>query len=489
VIRFGPFQIDQRTWSLSRGADPVDLSPRLVEILAAIVEKDGEIVTKDELLDRFWPGVNISENTLTRAIADIRKALGEHASEPRYIQTLARRGFRFMADATVERPEPGARRPEPEEDPFQAWVQGKLALDTLNLEKLGGAIAAFERAVVELPSYAPAHAGLANAYLLQFERTRSGSVPDRGLLTRAMSAAKQACAVDPSLGEGWAVLGYLLSAAGKTEEAQAAARRAAALEPDNWRHQYRLAYSAWGEERLRAADRALALMPGFAPVRMLSAMVFIARGTLDRAEREATVGAETQRRQRADRTPLPAIGFHWLRGLLLAARGDAAAALASLDEESATDAGGHIYAREFVLNASVAAGFLQLTRNDAPAATATFQRALAEAPGHPRATLGLYAVASRGDNPRECDATRTATEHAIAELIRGERHVEAALVSAGQRIVEGKTATAMEPLDRMLTEAPAGPAGWIIPVDPMLEGVRLAPGYTELLAKLAARAS
>ena len=248
MIRFGPFQVDPRTWSLSRGGDAVDLSPRLVEILAAIVEKNGEIVTKDELLDRFWPGVNISENTLTRAVADIRKALGEQASEPQYIQTLARRGFRFISDVTVE-------RSEPDDDPFQAWVQGKLALDTLDPEKLTGAIAAFERAVMELPSYAPAHAGLANAYLLQYEQTRSGSVPDRGLLTRAMTAAKQACAVDPSLGEGWAVLGYLLSAAGKTEEAQAAARRATALEPDNWRHQYRLAYSAWGEERLRAAGR------------------------------------------------------------------------------------------------------------------------------------------------------------------------------------------------------------------------------------------
>ncbi len=379
--------------------------------------------------------------------------------------------------------------PEPDEDPFQAWVQGKLALDSLNLEKLTGAIAAFERAVVELPSYAPAHAGLANAYLLKYEQTRSGSVPDRGLLTRAMAAAKQACAVDPSLGEGWAVLGYLLSAAGKTEEAQAAARRAAALEPENWRHQYRLAYSTWGEERLRAVDRALALMPGFAPVRMLSAMVFIARGTLDRAEREATIGAESQRRQRGDRTPLPAIGFHWLRALLLAARGDTSAALASLDEESATNESGHIYAREFVLNARVAAGFMHVTMNDAPAAASTFQQALAEAPGHPRATLGLYAVAVRGADARDCEAARHATEHVIAELVRGERHVEAALVSAGQRIVEGQTAAAIALLDRMLADAPAGPAGWIIPVDPMLEAVRVAPGYPELLAKLAARAS
>ena len=89
----------------------MDLSPRLVEILTAIIEKNGEIVTKDELLDRFWPGVNISENTLTRAIADIRKALGEQASEPQYIQTLARRGFRFISDSRVERPEPRIRSP------------------------------------------------------------------------------------------------------------------------------------------------------------------------------------------------------------------------------------------------------------------------------------------------------------------------------------------------------------------------------------------
>jgi DNA-binding winged helix-turn-helix (wHTH) protein len=504
VICFGPFQVDPRTWSLSRESQAVDLSPRLVEILVAIVQKNGEIVTKDELLERFWPGVNITDNTLTRAIADIRKALGEQASEPKYIQTLARRGFRFVPDSAIsdQSPAPGARpavsdrnrarvegRPVPaRDDPFQAWVKGKLALDSLDLKKLTVAITAFERAVIELPAYAPAHAGLANAYLLQFEKTRSGSVPDRDLLTRAMSAARQACAVDPSLGEGWAVLGYLLSAAGKTEEAQAAARRAGALEPDNWRHQYRLAHSTWGEERLRAVDRALTLMPGFAPARMLSAMVFIARGALGRAEREVTLGADSQRLHRDDRTPLPAIGFHWLRGLVLAARGNAPAALASFEEETATDASGHIYAREFALNARVAAGFTQLKLNDVPAAASTFRQALADAEGHPRATLGLYAVAMRGADARACDAAKAATDHAIAELIRGERQVEAALVSAGERIVRGHTAEAMEVLDRVLTDAPAGPAGWIIPVDPMLEAVRFAPGRAGLLAKLAARA-
>ena len=95
MIRFGPFQIDPRTWTLTRDGQPIDLSPRLVEILGHLATRDGAIVTKDELLERFWPGVNINDNTLTRAVADIRKALGDSAAAPQYVQTLARRGYRF----------------------------------------------------------------------------------------------------------------------------------------------------------------------------------------------------------------------------------------------------------------------------------------------------------------------------------------------------------------------------------------------------------
>jgi DNA-binding winged helix-turn-helix (wHTH) protein len=80
----------------------VDLSPRLVEILAFIVSRSGEIVTKEELLEKFWPEVNVSENTLTRAIADIRKAIGEDAASPRFLQTVSRRGYKFGGEAGVD---------------------------------------------------------------------------------------------------------------------------------------------------------------------------------------------------------------------------------------------------------------------------------------------------------------------------------------------------------------------------------------------------
>ncbi|HEX4913333.1 MAG TPA: winged helix-turn-helix domain-containing protein, partial [Vicinamibacterales bacterium] len=344
MIRFGSFQIDPRTWLLTQQGQPVDLSPRLVEILGYIVARDGEIVTKDELLERFWPDVHVSENTLTRAIADIRKAIKDEAAEPKYLQTAARRGYRFVGQ--------GAQRAQGAQgaqasDPFEEWVKGRLALDSLDASRLNDAVRAFERTVSELPRYAPAHAGLANAYLLQYEKTRSGSTPDRTLLERAMSAAQQASSLDPALGEGWAVLGYVLCAAGKVSEGQAAARRATALEPDNWRHHYRLAYSSWGEERLRAVDRTLALMPGFAPARMLACMVFVARGTLDRAEREAAAGADAQRQHHLHHSPLPAVGNHWLLGIIRASSGRIDQALAGFDEEIAEGAGGHVYGAEF----------------------------------------------------------------------------------------------------------------------------------------------
>lgn len=463
MIRFGSFQIDPRTWLLTNDSSPVDLSPRLVEILGYIVSRAGEIVTKDELLEKFWPDVNVTENTLTRAIADIRKAIGDDASAPRYLETAARRGYRFAGQAEVSHT-----------DPFQEWVKGRLALDTLDAARLEEAVHAFERTVADLPRYAPAHAGLANAYLLQYERTRFGSTPDRTLLKRAMEAARQATVLDASLGEGWAVLGYLLNAAGKLAEGQAAARRAAALEPDNWRHHYRMAYGCWGEERLRAVDRALSMMPTFAPARMLACMVFVARGTLDRAEREAAIGAGMQRQHRDAHMPLPAVGFHWLLGMILASKGDAEAAVRCFEEEISSSAA-HVYGREFAVNAHVAMGFVRLAQRDLDAAAQSF----ANAGAHPKARVGVYAI----------DRDRPPVDAALAELISSERHAEAALVDAGAHLVDGRADDAASTLDRLLAAAPAGPAGWIIPIDPMLAGIRDHTAKQPLFAKLAARAA
>ena len=120
---------------------------------------------------------------------------------------------------------------------------------------------------------------------------------------------------------------------------------------------------------------------------------------------------------------------------------------------------------------------------------ASFARAFQQSTGHPKASVGAYAIAIQGGDSDAIDRARSATDDAIEELRRGERHVEAALVAAGAELARSDAASALEMLDRLLTSAPAGPAGWIIPIDPMLAGIHEHPGKPGLFAKLAARAA
>jgi hypothetical protein len=203
-------------------------------------------------------------------------------------------------------------------------------------------------------------------------------------------------------------------------------------------------------------------------------MVYVARGTLDRAEREAVAGVDAQRQQLRDRTPLPAVGFHWLLGMLLAARGDAPSAVACFEEEIAA-ASTHIYGREFAINAHVAIGFLKLAAGERDAADSAFAAARHNA----KSTVGRYAL----------DRDRSSVDAAVRDLMDAGRNVEAGLVTAGALIVEGKGDLALARLDGLLATAPAGPAGWIIPIDPMLAAIRDHTGTPALFAKLAARAA
>ena len=130
-----------------------------------------------------------------------------------------------------------------------------------------------------------------------------------------------------------------------------------------------------------------------------------------------------------------------------------------------------------------------LARATCAAASAAFTRAFNQSTGHPKASVGAYAIAIQGGDEDAIDRARSATDAAIEELQRGERHVEAALVAAGAQLARSEVAGALETLDRLLNSAPAGPAGWIIPIDPMLAGIHEHPGKPGLFAKLAARAA
>jgi tetratricopeptide (TPR) repeat protein len=222
---------------------------------------------------------------------------------------------------------------------------------------------------------------------------------------------------------------------------------------------------------------------------MLSATVFVARGALARAEQAATRGVELQRSNQGEHTPMASAGSLWLRGLVLAARGEPGEALASFNEEIASGDRGHVYGREFTANARVAAGFLLLSRDDQDRAVELFTQALADTPSHARATLGLVAARIKKGDLKATDEAFAPVRKVCDELERGGRHQESALVRAGEETARGRVPEAVAVLTALLDQAPAGPAGWIIPIDPMLTAVRFSLGRATLLSKLASRAA
>jgi TolB-like protein/DNA-binding winged helix-turn-helix (wHTH) protein/Tfp pilus assembly protein PilF len=99
LYRFGEFVLDPQTRVLRRGAEPVALTPKALEVLLLLVRNAGRIVTKDELMQTVWPDSFVEESNLTQTIFMVRKAL-EETSDRRYILTIQGQGYRFLAPVT-----------------------------------------------------------------------------------------------------------------------------------------------------------------------------------------------------------------------------------------------------------------------------------------------------------------------------------------------------------------------------------------------------
>ena len=109
-ITFGPFRLDIERRLLSRDGAPVPLRSRGSDILCVLAASPGMLVTKENLMDQVWPGLNVGENTIQVHVSALRKALGEDISGQRFIVTVPGRGYRFVAGAAerVHSAEPNA---------------------------------------------------------------------------------------------------------------------------------------------------------------------------------------------------------------------------------------------------------------------------------------------------------------------------------------------------------------------------------------------
>ncbi|MFO0583185.1 MAG: winged helix-turn-helix domain-containing protein [Anaeromyxobacter sp.] len=354
LVAFGPFRLDPHGRVLYRDGAVVALPLKAAEVLAALVARPGEVLTKDELLAAAWPDVVVEEGTLTRHVSTLRAALGPGPADGGWIETVPKRGYRFAAQvSTLEvapAPQPAAppvagprrsrlrraalaaaaflvlalvaaavlpRRPgSVVEDPEAARLvaRGKEAIAARTRDGFDAAITLLDEAVRRAPGDARAWAALADANNLSvFYGFHAGTIG----IVRAREAALRAVEVDPSCADGHAALGYAeFMWFWNWDAAERAFRRAIELTPGHVsaHHWYALMLVAAGrgDDALATIARARALAPDSAIVATAEAWIAWHARRPERAEAASRAVLE------AHPDVLPAIE---VRGLALEALG------------------------------------------------------------------------------------------------------------------------------------------------------------------------
>lgn len=112
-FRFERFLLDVGDRQLRRDGAPVDLNGRYFDALTLLVREQGRLVSKDRFLDEVWRGVPVTDEALTQCVRTLRRQLGDDAGRPRFIETVPKHGYRFIAPVAAEDVDPPALAPEP----------------------------------------------------------------------------------------------------------------------------------------------------------------------------------------------------------------------------------------------------------------------------------------------------------------------------------------------------------------------------------------
>jgi DNA-binding winged helix-turn-helix (wHTH) protein len=102
LVKFSDFEVDLQTGELRKAGMRLKLTGQPFQVLAILLEHAGEVITREELQKQLWPNTFVDVNhNLNTAINKIREALGDSSENPRFVETLPRRGYRFIAPVTV----------------------------------------------------------------------------------------------------------------------------------------------------------------------------------------------------------------------------------------------------------------------------------------------------------------------------------------------------------------------------------------------------
>jgi adenylate cyclase len=126
-LQIGQWRVDPALNELRRGDESLRLEPKAIEVLVFLAHRAGRVVGRDELLAALWPGVVVGDDTLTQAVIKLRRALGDDARAPAYIETVSKRGYRLIAPVAVAAAASGAA-PQPAPARRSAWPHPHAAV-------------------------------------------------------------------------------------------------------------------------------------------------------------------------------------------------------------------------------------------------------------------------------------------------------------------------------------------------------------------------
>jgi DNA-binding winged helix-turn-helix (wHTH) protein len=234
VFHFDEFTLEVQERRLLRGAEAVRLSPKTYDVLVELVRQRGRLVTKERLLKCLWPKSFVEEGSLTVHVSALRKALGEDAHRPIYIETVARSGYRFIAAVTCDLARVKPLTPSAITRPVELYElvgRGRSHLLSDSYFELPAAVDAFRSAIEIDPTYAPAHAGLARSLCVQ---AAFRVVPHQEAFTEAKASALRALAMDSASADAQVALGTVLFLSEwDWTAAERSLRRALEINPDH----------------------------------------------------------------------------------------------------------------------------------------------------------------------------------------------------------------------------------------------------------------
>lgn len=174
TYQFGPFRLSVIERQLFRGETPISLTPKVFETLVVLVEQAGRLVHKDEFLSRIWPDTVVEEVGLAHNISQLRRVLGDGRHAPRFIQTVPKRGYRFVAPITIV-------ATAPREFPTRV-VMGVLPFDNLtgDAEREYLAYGLMEELIVSLGQIDSVRIAVLGRTSMMRQKGRTGSIADIG---------------------------------------------------------------------------------------------------------------------------------------------------------------------------------------------------------------------------------------------------------------------------------------------------------------------